>query len=311
MQHALDDRGLRSGTIVARHRGRRRSLGTWGPNGTARARSARRPVRTSRPRTWGRGSSSHRRRSRSSPSWSRSRRRSRGRRRARAAPGFGGDARPPSNRVGPTDPRVGPAPRGISCRNRVVGPDMTDSTTNVPTMTLNDDTADPAARLRRVPGPAGGRRRRRSSRPSRWATATSTPPRCTATRPGSAPRSRPPASPREELWITTKLNNGFHRPDDARRDVRGVAGPARPRPGRPLPHPLAAAHAVRRGLRLHLAHPGRAPRGRRHDVHRCLDSTDVAMSAVAPTSALQSRVSSWPPSAYWLPGRCCAHGGAA
>ncbi|MDX6357840.1 MAG: 2,5-diketo-D-gluconate reductase, partial [Nocardioidaceae bacterium] len=23
--------------------------------------------------------------------------------------------------------------------------------------------------------------------------------------------------PREELWITTKLNNGFHRPDDARR----------------------------------------------------------------------------------------------
>ena len=24
--------------------------------------------------------------------------------------------------------------------------------------------------------------------------------------------------PREELWITTKLNNGFHRPDDARRE---------------------------------------------------------------------------------------------
>src|SRR5919107_3220083 len=23
--------------------------------------------------------------------------------------------------------------------------------------------------------------------------------------------------PREELWITSKLNNGFHRPDDARR----------------------------------------------------------------------------------------------
>ncbi len=25
--------------------------------------------------------------------------------------------------------------------------------------------------------------------------------------------------PREELWITTKLNNGFHRPDDARREL--------------------------------------------------------------------------------------------
>jgi 2,5-diketo-D-gluconate reductase A len=23
--------------------------------------------------------------------------------------------------------------------------------------------------------------------------------------------------PRDDLWITTKLNNGFHRPDDARR----------------------------------------------------------------------------------------------
>ena len=23
--------------------------------------------------------------------------------------------------------------------------------------------------------------------------------------------------PREELWITSKLNNGYHRPDDARR----------------------------------------------------------------------------------------------
>ena len=34
---------------------------------------------------------------------------------------------------------------------------------------------------------------------------------------GSAPPSRPPGIPRDELWITTKLNNGFHRPDDARR----------------------------------------------------------------------------------------------
>ena len=32
--------------------------------------------------------------------------------------------------------------------------------------------------------------------------------------------------PREELYVTTKLNNGFHRPDDARRTFAGVAGAA-------------------------------------------------------------------------------------
>ena len=53
----------------------------------------------------------------------------------------------------------------------------------------------PAARLRRLPGPAradpGGRSRRRS----RSATGTSTPRRCTATRRASARRSRPPGLP--------------------------------------------------------------------------------------------------------------------
>ena len=33
----------------------------------------------------------------------------------------------------------------------------------------------------------------------------------------------PPASPRDELYVTTKLNNGFHRPDDARRAFEAVA----------------------------------------------------------------------------------------
>ena len=55
--------------------------------------------------------------------------------------------------------------------------------------------------------------------------------------------------PRDELYVTTKLNNGFHRPDDARRAFDGVAGAARARPRRPVPHPLAAADALRRRLR--------------------------------------------------------------
>ncbi len=52
--------------------------------------------------------------------------------------------------------------------------------------------------------------------------------------------------PREELFITSKLNNGFHEPDKARAAFdQTLAGP-RPRVRRPVPDPLAAAHAVRR-----------------------------------------------------------------
>ena len=69
---------------------------------------------------------------------------------------------------------------------------------------------------------------------------------------GEAHRGRP-ASPRDELYVTTKLNNGFHRPDDARRAFDESLEQARPGPRRPVPHPLAAAHAVRRRLRLDLA----------------------------------------------------------
>ena len=61
--------------------------------------------------------------------------------------------------------------------------------------------------------------------------------------------------PRDELYVTTKLNNGHHRPDDARRAFDESLDRPRARPGRPVPHPLAAAHQVRRRLRVHLARP--------------------------------------------------------
>jgi 2,5-diketo-D-gluconate reductase A len=48
---------------------------------------------------------------------------------------------------------------------------------------------------------------------------------------------------RDEVFITSKLNNGYHNPDDARR-VRRDHRRAGLRLRRPVPHPLAAADAV-------------------------------------------------------------------
>jgi len=87
--------------------------------------------------------------------------------------------------------------------------------TTVPSITLNDGNTIPQH------GSASSRSRpmrppRRCTR--RWtsAIATSTPPRCTATRRGLLPASRRRPGP-AEVFITSKLNNGYHRPDDARR----------------------------------------------------------------------------------------------
>ena len=46
--------------------------------------------------------------------------------------------------------------------------------------------------------------------------------------------SRVRARPRE-VYVTSKLNNGYHEPDDARRAFEGTLDGARLRPGRPLP----------------------------------------------------------------------------
>ena len=45
---------------------------------------------------------------------------------------------------------------------------------------------------------------------------------------------------REEIFVTTKLDNGSHGYDDRPRALRREPAQARPRPRRPLPHPLAA-----------------------------------------------------------------------
>ena len=54
------------------------------------------------------------------------------------------------------------------------------------------------------------------------ATATSTPPRCTRTRQGVGQGIRDAGVDRGDVFITSKLNNGFHRPDDARRAFDGT-----------------------------------------------------------------------------------------
>ena len=65
---------------------------------------------------------------------------------------------------------------------------------------------------------------------------------------------------RAEVYVTSKLNNGFHRPDDARRAFEKTLDGARVRLRRPVPHPLAAADPVRRRFRVHLARRSRSSR---------------------------------------------------
>ena len=55
---------------------------------------------------------------------------------------------------------------------------------------------------------------------------------------------------RDDVFVTSKLNNGSHRPDDARRAFDGTLSALGLRLRRPVPHPLAAADALRRRLRL-------------------------------------------------------------
>ena len=146
---------------------------------------------------------------------------------------------------------------------------------------------DPAARLRRLPDPPGGHRRGGERRARRSATGTSTPPRCTATSEGVGEAIRASGLDRADVFITSKLNNGFHRPDDARRafDADARASLATDYVDLFLIHwPLA--DALRRRLRLDLEDargvppgrpraldrrlelPGRAPRAARRRVRR-------------------------------------------
>ena len=51
---------------------------------------------------------------------------------------------------------------------------------------------------------------------------------------------------RAQVYVTSKLNNGFHEPDDARRAFDQTLSRPGIRLRRPVPDPLATAHALRR-----------------------------------------------------------------
>ena len=87
-------------------------------------------------------------------------------------------------------------------------------------MTLNDDRLVPQLGFGVFQVAARARPRRRSSGPRGGLPPHRHGPDVRQRGGGRARRSRRPGSPREELYVTTKLNNGFHRPDDARAAIR-------------------------------------------------------------------------------------------
>ena len=100
---------------------------------------------------------------------------------------------------------------------------------------------DPPARLRRLPGAARGHGRGHDPRARSPATATSTPPPPTATRRRSGRRCAPPASPREDVFVTTKCFNDDHGFEAGQARAARQPRPARARLRGPLPDPLAGA----------------------------------------------------------------------
>ena len=95
----------------------------------------------------------------------------------------------------------------------------------IPTITLNDGTTIPQLGFGVFQIPPA-ETAARSARRSTSATATSTPRRCTEREGGRGGDTRLRARPRR-VFVTSKLNNGFHRPDDARARLRRHLGGAR------------------------------------------------------------------------------------
>ena len=72
---------------------------------------------------------------------------------------------------------------------------------------------------------------------------------------------------RADVFITSKLNNGFHEPDDARRAFDDTLTRSS-RTMSTCSHPLAAADALRRGLRLNVEGARGVRQGRTGPQHR-------------------------------------------
>ena len=84
---------------------------------------------------------------------------------------------------------------------------------------------------------------------------------------------------RADVFITSKLNNGFHEPDAARKAFAGTLEELGLRLRRPVPHPLAAADALRRRLRLDVEDARGVPGGRPGALDRRLELPGCASRA--------------------------------
>jgi aryl-alcohol dehydrogenase-like predicted oxidoreductase len=81
---------------------------------------------------------------------------------------------------------------------------------------------------------------------------------------------RASALDREDLFLTSKLNNGFHRPDDARRAMDQTLSEVGFDSRRPVSDPLAVADALRRRLRVDVEDDGGVPPRRPGSLDRSL-----------------------------------------
>ena len=103
-------------------------------------------------------------------------------------------------------------PTSRSHRNVTQVPDLTlNNGQTIPQLGFGVFQIDPAETAEAVDAGAGGR-----------ATGTSTPPRCTGNEKGVGEAIRASGLDRGEVFVTSKLNNAFHRPDDARRAFDGT-----------------------------------------------------------------------------------------
>ena len=86
---------------------------------------------------------------------------------------------------------------------------------------------------------------------------------------------------RADVFVTTKLGNDAHRPGRRPPGLQRVTERARLRLRQPVPDPLAAAHAVRRRLRVDVEDAGGVLPGRAGPLHRRLQLPAASPAAAA------------------------------